>query len=176
MPAEHHRHLRLLFQRLQNNNMKVHPAKCIFGASSIDFLGHRVLSSINQLLPQKVTAIKEFPKSETAKHLQEFLGLVNYYHRFIAQAAIIHAPLHDLLKGLPKTFHKLLTWTQEAFAAFNIIKQHITHLTLLAHPAPNAGGPLLQQTLPLLPWAPSYKKRSTELSCPLFSSHSGCNH
>ncbi|XP_042203545.1 uncharacterized protein LOC121853468 [Homarus americanus] len=50
----------------------------------------------------------------------------------------ILAPLHDLVKGLPKTSHKPLTWTQEAFAAFNNIKQHITRLTLLAHPAPNA--------------------------------------
>ncbi|XP_042222017.1 uncharacterized mitochondrial protein AtMg00860-like [Homarus americanus] len=110
--------------------MKVHPAKCVFRASSIDFLGHRVLSSGIQPLPQKVTAIKEFHKPETAKKLREFLGLVNYYHLFIAQATNILAPLHDLLKGLPKTSHKSLIWTQEAFTAFTTIK--------LAHPANNA--------------------------------------
>ncbi|XP_042242139.1 uncharacterized protein LOC121879556, partial [Homarus americanus] len=151
--------------------MKVHPAKCVFMASSIDILSHRVSLSGIQPQPQKVTAIKEFPKPETTKKLRKFLGLVNYYNRFIAQAANILAPLHDLLRGLPKTSPKPLMWTQEAFTAFTTIKQHITRLTL-----PPTPGSLSQQTLLLLPWAPSYNRGSTELSCPLPSSHSGFNH
>ena len=40
--AEHMEHLEVVFQRLREAGLKVHPRKCVFGASSIDFLGHRI--------------------------------------------------------------------------------------------------------------------------------------
>ena len=47
--AEHLQHLEIVFQRLRESGLKVHPGKCVFGASSIDFLGHRI--SANSLEP-----------------------------------------------------------------------------------------------------------------------------
>lgn len=134
----HHQHLRELFSRLQQYGLKVHPAKCVIGVEQIDFLGHRVTPSGITPLPQKVKAVKEFPIPTTARKLREFLGVVNYYHRFIPQAASTLAPLHDLLRGLKKSSVKKLSWSTAAESAFVDVKNRLADSTLLAFPTPNA--------------------------------------
>ena len=136
--ARHQDHLRLLFTRLQEHGLKIHPTKCVFGAESVDFLGHRVTADGISPLPQKVLAIKDFPRPGTVRKLREFLGMVNYYHRFIPQAAASLAPLNDLLKGTKKNSPKPLQWTTNAVSAFEAIKDRLASLTLLAYPVPNA--------------------------------------
>ncbi len=54
----------------------------MWGASSIDFLGHRVSASGVQPLPSHVAAVQEFPRPVTVRELQAFLGMVNFYRRF----------------------------------------------------------------------------------------------
>jgi hypothetical protein len=54
----------------------------VWGASSIDFLGHRVSASGVQPLPSHVAAVQEFPRPVTVRELQAFLGMVNFYRRF----------------------------------------------------------------------------------------------
>lgn len=137
-PDTHAKHLRQLFQRLQEYGLRVHPGKCILGAKELDFLGHRVSEKGISPLPQKVAAIQDFPRPMTARKLREFLGMVNYYHRFLHQAATTMAPLNDLLKGTKKTSNKPLQWSDKHDKAFNSIKQQMATLTLLTHPAPNA--------------------------------------
>lgn len=135
---EHQRHLQQLFSRLQQYGLKVHPAKCVIGADHIDFLGHRVTSQGITPLPQKVQVIVDYPTPATARKLREFLGIVNYYHRFIPQAAATLAPLHELLKGLKKSSVKKLAWSPEAEEAFQEVKSKLAQATLLAFPTPNA--------------------------------------
>ena len=136
--AEHLRHLRQLFQRLQSYGIKIHPAKCVLGVDSVDFLGHKVTADGLRPLPQKVSAIQDFPQPTTARKLREFLGVVNYYHRFIPGAADILRPLNDMLTGLQKGSQKALVWTSEGVESFTAIKSKIASVTLLAHPSPYA--------------------------------------
>ena len=58
---EHVQHLGIVFQRLREAGLKVHPGKCVFGTDSIDFLGHRI--SANKLEPQqdKIAAVRDLP-------------------------------------------------------------------------------------------------------------------
>lgn len=135
---QHTRHLQQLFQRLREYGLKIHPQICIFGVEALDFLGHQVSPQGITPLPQKVLAIRVFPQPQTARKLREFLGITNYYHRFVPHAAETLAPLNDLLKGLKKNSRKILTWTDDAQQAFTTIKHKLADLTLLAHPAPNA--------------------------------------
>ncbi|KAK3878823.1 hypothetical protein Pcinc_016633 [Petrolisthes cinctipes] len=79
--SQHQQHLRELCNRLQQYGLKIHPSKCILGVDSLDFLGHRVTPNGITPLPQKVEAVREFPRPNTARKLWEFLGIVNYYHR-----------------------------------------------------------------------------------------------
>ncbi|KAK7909571.1 hypothetical protein WMY93_014255 [Mugilogobius chulae] len=76
--GEHMSHLRQLFERLSEHGLIVNPAKCQFGLSDIEFLGHLVSPQGAVPLPAKVEAISAFPRPHSVKPLQEFLGMVNF--------------------------------------------------------------------------------------------------
>lgn len=136
-PSEHLRHLELLFKRLKEYGIVVNPSKCTFGKDAVKFLGYRVDEKGTQPLPEKVEAIKSFPLPKTAKDLRQFLGMINFYRRFIPNAANFQAPLNDLLVGNVKG-KAPLTWTSEARQAFENSKNSLAQATLLAHPEVNA--------------------------------------
>ncbi len=79
------------------------------GARTIDFLGHRVTADGVSPLPSHVKAVTDFPRPVTVKELQGFLGLINFYRRFIPAAVAILKPLTDSLGG-GGTGPDRLTW------------------------------------------------------------------
>ena len=87
-----------------------------------------------QPLPQHIAAIQDFPPLTDIKQLQCFLGMVNFYRRFLPGIAGILQPLIDLLKGSPKT----LAWSTLAAAAFKHAKAALVNAVSLSHTAPNA--------------------------------------
>ncbi|KAK5875012.1 hypothetical protein CesoFtcFv8_027547 [Champsocephalus esox] len=130
---EHLSHLRALFTRLNEHGLIINPAKCQFGVSDIDFLGHRITKGGATPLPANVEAVAAFPRPLTARSLCEFLGMVTFYHRFIARAAHIMRPLYEALKG--KTPVQEIDWTAEAEGAFAEVKTALAQAALLAHPS-----------------------------------------
>ncbi|GBP39940.1 Transposon Tf2-8 polyprotein [Eumeta japonica] len=84
-------------------------------------------------LEQKVESIKNFPIPKTVKELRRFLGMINFYRRFIPDAARIQAPLNALLTGSIKNSHPI-NIIGEALKAFNTCKDSLCHASLLAHP------------------------------------------
>ena len=64
--SQHLAHLRTLFERLSQHGLIVNPAKCQFGLSTIDFLGHRVTKDGAVPLPSKVEAVTHFPRPLTS--------------------------------------------------------------------------------------------------------------
>ncbi|GFY62929.1 hypothetical protein TNIN_305641 [Trichonephila inaurata madagascariensis] len=128
--AEHIQHLRLLFQRLDQYGLSINPSKCTFGVPTLNFLGFQVCSSGIKPLEDRVEAILKFPQPTTITQLRRFLGMLNYYRRFIGQAVHILAPLVNSLKGImnkkrPKRNVKIkpeevLQWTDEATTAFEL--------------------------------------------------------
>ena len=77
-------------------------------------------------------AINNFPRPHNVKSLQEFLGMINFYHRFIPNAASILRPLYLSLKGNPQKH--ILTWLPDMVDAFQHGKSALAKSTLLAHP------------------------------------------
>jgi hypothetical protein len=73
--------------------------KSVFGDSSLTFLGHLVDSNGIRPLSEKVEAIRIFPKLTTQWKLREYLGLVNFYRRFLPGCAKFLLPLTSLLLG-----------------------------------------------------------------------------
>ena len=133
---EHKEHLLLLFDRLEEHGLVVKVEKCLFGVPEIDFLGHRVSSEGIRPLPTKVHAIEKFPVPTTVKQLEQFIGMMNFYHVFIPKAADIMKPLYRALSGTPRP--KDLEWSSELDHAFNQAKQQLADATLLHHPVPGA--------------------------------------
>ncbi|XP_075526581.1 uncharacterized protein LOC142558317 [Dermacentor variabilis] len=134
-PDEHEAHLRSVFQRLAEHGILVNTDKCELGAEKLTFLGHVVSSSGIQPHPDKVKAVKKFPRPTTKRQLREFLGLVNYYRRFVPRCAAVLHPLHLLLSTHEGAARELL-WTDNAEAAFQEIKRHLADATPLAYPQP----------------------------------------
>ncbi|GFN87763.1 hypothetical protein PoB_001426900 [Plakobranchus ocellatus] len=99
---------------------------------SLDFLGHQVSQYGSIPFPSKVKAITDFPKPSTVKGLQEFLGMVNFYHRFIPHAASLLLPLHCALQKSHS--QKGLSWTADMDMAFASCKEALAEATMLNHP------------------------------------------
>jgi hypothetical protein len=131
---EHMEHLAQFFQVLQDNGLVINPAKCHFAASSVKFLGHMVDETGIKPLPVHVKAIQEFPPPTTIKQLQQFLGMINFYRRFLPKIAATLRPLTDLLRGSPK----VLEWSAAAAEAFQAAKSALVAAVPLSHPAPGA--------------------------------------
>jgi hypothetical protein len=117
-----------LFEALQRQNLLIHAEKCVWGASSIDFLGHRMSAEGVHLLPSHVAAMQEFPQPETVRELQAFLGMVNFYRRFLPAVAKTLKPLTDALHGHLGSSDPV-EWTVECNQAFEAAKQALLRAT-----------------------------------------------
>jgi Reverse transcriptase (RNA-dependent DNA polymerase) len=99
---EHMQHLQQLFQRLEQYGFVINPEKCEFMKEEIVFLGHRLTAEGLSPVAGHVQAMTDFPRSDDLKQLQRFLGLLNYYRRFVPGLAKILCPLTDATAGKPK--------------------------------------------------------------------------
>ena len=134
---EHQRHLRQVLERLDRFGVTINPGKCVFGVSRISFLGHDVSVDGIAPLPEKVSAVAEFPRPSTQTQLRRLIGMVTYYHRFLQDAATLLRPLHLLLDQKRKRSAPL-DWTPAAEDAFQRTKVALSQATRLAHPTPGA--------------------------------------
>src|SRR5256885_3667240 len=80
---EHKVHLELVFNALKKAGLMLKHSKCVFAQSEIKYLGHLVSSEGIRPDPEKIRKIAEFPMPTTKKEWMVFLGMANYYSRFI---------------------------------------------------------------------------------------------
>ena len=104
---------------------------------SLQFLGHQLDKDGIQPLKEKVTAVQNFPLPDTRKKLCEFLGLMNFYHRFVKNCARIIQPLNTLV-AQTKDDKSHLQWNDNTMAAFTTIKEALASAILLFHPKQEA--------------------------------------
>ncbi|GFT18230.1 retrovirus-related Pol polyprotein from transposon 17.6 [Trichonephila clavipes] len=136
---EHRSHLRTIFQRLSSYGLKLNISKCVFGVTELIFLGHLITPDGIKPLPDKVQAVLDYKQPETVGSLSKFLGLLNFYRRFLPKAAEQQYLLSEFLKGSKgKKDSKPLNWSSEAITAFQRCKQALADAALLAHPSPSA--------------------------------------
>lgn len=130
---QHEEHLRLLFSRMRDYGVLINTNKCVFGASEVTFLGYQISAKGTEPLKSKVQVISNFPLPKTVRELRRFLGMVNFYRRFLPNAAQIQAPLHSLLTGSVKASHPVVI-EGNALKAFEDCKKSLCNAALLAHP------------------------------------------
>lgn len=136
--TEHRNHLRTIFERLDRNNLRINVAKCEFGKRQLKFLGHLVSADGIQPLPERVEAIRNFPKPTLAKELKSFLATINFYRKFIPKAMEHQATLIAMINGNKKNDRTPLVWNEEREKAFGLTKIQLADATMLAHPARDA--------------------------------------
>ena len=132
--AAHLGHLEAIFKILAANGLVINPEKCCFAQQTVEFLGHAVSSAGILPLPAHVQAVAAFPRPANIKDLQRFLGMVNFFRRFLPGIARTLRPLTDALVG----GGKLLQWSVSLEAAFTAAKAALAAATVLSHPDSSA--------------------------------------
>lgn len=107
-------------------------SKCEFGKTQLEYLGHVLDERGIHPSEEKVRAIQEAPAPTNVKELQAFLGLLNYYGRFLPQQSTVLAPLYRILRG-----NEVWRWTEAEQSAFVKCKDLLTSDRVLAHYDPS---------------------------------------
>jgi hypothetical protein len=133
-PEEHRQHLNLVLQRLQEYGLVLNIEKCELARQEIDFLGHHITAEGASLAdPEAYAGDSGFSPPRDKKQLQSFLGLVNFYRRFIPAAANILLPLTDAQRA-----DWDWVWAPVMQHSFQLIKDTLAAVTTLTHPDPEA--------------------------------------
>ncbi|GFR04339.1 hypothetical protein TNCT_714321 [Trichonephila clavata] len=135
---EHISHLKENFRRFDENGLVLKNSKCIFVKPKVDFLGYHVSASGIRPTRERIQAILDFNRPSTVKQLRRFLGMLNFYRRFLPNAAKHQTILNDFLVGVKKNKNKSIDWDEDSIKAFEYCKEQLSESTTLAHPVSNA--------------------------------------
>ena len=81
--AAHMRNLEEVLSRLATAGLRLNEEKCTFLADKVVYLGQMVTREGVQPVKEKVKAVTEAPEPENASQLKSYLGMLNYYHRYL---------------------------------------------------------------------------------------------
>jgi hypothetical protein len=126
---EHLSHLRQVLQTLRENQFYANPKKCDFMKEEIFFLGHRVSANGLKVDPEKVRAVADWRVPRDVHGVLSFLGLANYFRRFLQGYSKMVVPLTDLTRKDMR-----FIWTSECQEAFEKVKHALTNAPVLAPP------------------------------------------
>jgi len=98
MEEEHNELVEKILKRLEENNLFVKPEKCKWKVREVEFLGVVIGPKRVEMQRKKVEGVLSWPAPRNIKEVQKFLGLTNYYRRFIKDFTKIAAPLHVLVR------------------------------------------------------------------------------
>ena len=132
---EHEKHLDLVLERLSKHKLSIRIDKCEFFKPSVKYLGFSVGKHGISPLPEKIDAIKNFPRPQDLLQLRSFLGLTSYYRRFLPNYAEISTPLVALTKGHPRKGKRVnIEWNESAENAFQELKGKMCKDVILKFP------------------------------------------
>ena len=126
---EHFEHLEIVFQRLRDINLKLNHEKCIWFAKKIRILGYIINEGVVTIDNRHIAAIQERVPPKNIKQVQQYLGLCNYYRKFIKDYAKISSPIYQLLHKEVK-----FEWTKECQDTFEILNKKLTSTPTLRLP------------------------------------------
>lgn len=125
---EHLQILEKVLQRFKQYGVRARKVKCKFLTNSVEYLGHIIDAEGQHPLPSKLKAITGAPEPKNVVELRSFLGLLNYYGRFIANLSTILHPLNSLLRH-----DAPWNWTKQCKQAFQQAKEALVSSQVLTH-------------------------------------------
>ena len=128
-PSQMIERLGQVFDRFRQSKLRMHPSKCRWAVEKVSFLGHVLDKNGVHVDQNKIKIVKEFPVPTTAKRVRSFLGLANYYRRFVKGFSQISAPLRNLLQKDVR-----FVWTDQCQEAFDKLKTALITAPVLALP------------------------------------------
>ena len=133
---QHLEHLETVFSHLREAGLKMKCSKCDFFKKEIHYQGHLISIEGISPLPNKLDCIQHMPVPKNAKEIKQFLGLTDYYRKFVPRFADISRPMTTLTKK-----DKKFKWTPACQKSFHLLKETL------------CGEPILKYVLFLNPMA-----------------------
>ena len=125
---EHLQNLDKVLTRLERAGIRLKLDKCVFLLPAVEYLGHKISGQSLQPTDEKIQAIKSAPAPQYVTQLKLFLGLLNYYSKFLLNLSNILAPLYRLLQKNTRW-----CWEAEQRKAFQQAKESLTSDCVLVH-------------------------------------------
>ncbi|KAJ8366188.1 hypothetical protein SKAU_G00150190 [Synaphobranchus kaupii] len=124
----HLANLQAVLSRLEEYGLRANKDKCEFFKDSIEYCGHIIDRHGLHKAQDKIDAVLKAPQPENVSQLRSFLGLVNYYHKFLPNLSTVLHPLHCLLE-----VGKKWKWSKDCERTFKTAKQLVTSEEVLTH-------------------------------------------
>eukprot|EP00253_Pinus_taeda_P001551 PITA_01551 len=128
---EHLHHIRQVLQTLWQHKLCANLEKCTFGMTQVQCLGYIIDEQGVHVDPSKIQVIRDWPSPTTLIELHSFLGLTNFYHRFVLGFSHITWPLSQVTKGGVKA---KFFWCKSQQKAFTELKDRLWMAPTLALP------------------------------------------
>jgi transposase InsO family protein len=141
-PEQHLKDLDRVLSLLRRAGLACKPSKCRVGQRSVKFLGFIISGQGVAVDPAKVEAISQWPTPTEQRHVRQFLGMANFYRKFVRGFSSIAKPLNDLLKtgsgGHNSSSSKAagkqpVVWEQQQQQAFDTLKAALCSPPVLAN-------------------------------------------
>ena len=126
--GDHLKNLEEVFKRLPKAGLRLKKGKCVFMEPQVTYLGHSVSKEGIQPMEDKVEAITNAPPPRNVSELKSYLGMINYYQKFLPNLSSVLALLHRLLNS--KTHWH---WGKDQQQAFEQSKSFLKSSRLLVH-------------------------------------------
>ncbi|CAC5423934.1 unnamed protein product [Mytilus coruscus] len=126
---EHLQHHNEVFTRLRKANFTLKPQKCHFAVKKVNYLDHIISKDGVQVDGSKINIVKNYPRPKNQHKVRQFLGVCNYYRRFVKDYAKITVPLNNLSQK-----DKEYVWTDKCQISFENLKQALTTAPVLSYP------------------------------------------
>ena len=128
---EHLAHLAEVLRCLKEAGMKLKREKCAYLLHSVEYLGHVITKDGLRTADSKVEAVIRAPAPRNISELRSFLGLINYYGKFLPSLATVLSPLYSLLQKAV-----CWNWGSSQARAFDEVKKLLLSSRVLVHSLP----------------------------------------
>ena len=126
---EHLKLLKKILYRIEDRNLRLSVEKTFLFGKSVKYLGHIINENGIQSDQKKLECIRKFPRPTNVEETQRFLGMCNYYRRYVNNYATIAKPMYILCKkDVP------FVWNIGCEEAFEELKRHLCYAPVLAFP------------------------------------------
>jgi hypothetical protein len=118
-----------VFARLRLHGLKLQPSKCKFYCDCVEYLGHIIYPGGLVVVASKVEVVMSIPRPRDLSRLWAFLGLCNYYRKFVKTFSAIAKPLTMLTR-----INQSWIWGDKQEVAFEQLKDRLASAPILQKP------------------------------------------
>jgi len=134
--VDHEKMVRVVLSIIHEAGLKLKREKCHINQDEVIFLGHVLSQDGVRPTGEHVQALRDFAKPVTVKDVRRFLGMINFYRRFVPEIAEVLAPLHAATAAKAASLDKVV-WDDKLSASFNKAKELLADTAMLHYPAPD---------------------------------------